>query len=349
MNTAVKLIKNKVGLLKLAEELGNVSHACKLFGYSRDSFYRFKELYDEGGETALQEISRKKPILKNRIEPEVEDAVVAMAIDQPAFGQLRASNELRKKGIFISPAGVRCVWLRHELETFKKRLKALEARSGAEGMVLTEAQVIALERAKDEKTAHGEIETHHPGYLGAQDTYYVGTIKGVGRIYQQTFIDTYSKVAFAKLYDRKHALVAADMLNDKVLPFFEDYGIRLLRVLTDRGTEYCGAREHHEYELYLALEDIDHSRTKARSPQTNGICERFNRTIQEEFYAIAFRKKIYSSLEQMQTDLDAWIDEYNRNRTHTGKYCFGRTPLQTFEETLSLAKEKQLDDLPPAA
>jgi len=348
MNTAVKLIKNKVGLLKLAEELGNVSQACKLFGYSRDSFYRFKELYDEGGESALQEVSRKKPILKNRIEPEIEDAVVAMAIDQPAFGQLRASNELKKQGIFISPAGVRCVWLRHDLETFKKRLKALEARFSTAGMVLTEAQVIALERAKEEKTAHGEIETHHPGYLGAQDTYYVGTIKGVGRIYQQTFIDTYSKVAFAKLYDRKHALVAADMLNDKVLPFFEDYGIRLLRVLTDRGTEYCGAREHHEYELYLALEDIDHSKTKAKSPQTNGICERFNRTIQDEFYAIAFRKKIYGSLEQMQTDLDAWINDYNRNRTHTGKYCFGRTPLQTFEETLSLAKEKQLDDLPPA-
>lgn len=349
MNTAVKLIKNKVGLLKLAEELGNVSHACKLFGYSRDSFYRFKELYDEGGESALQEISRKKAILKNRIEPQIEEAVVSMAIEQPQYGQLRASNELKKQGIFISPAGVRCVWLRHDMETFKKRLKALEAKSGTEGLVLTEAQVVALERAKEEKTAHGEIETHHPGYLGAQDTYYVGTIKGVDRIYQQTFIDTYSKVAFAKVYDRKHALIAADMLNDKVLPFFEEQGIRLLRILTDRGTEYCGAREHHEYELYLALEDIDHSKTKARSPQTNGICERFNRTIQDEFYAIAFRKRIYSTLEQIQEDLDAWINEYNTNRTHTGKYCFGRTPLQTFEETLHLAKEKQLDDLPPAA
>ncbi|WP_109700847.1 IS481 family transposase [Chitinophaga deserti] len=349
MNVAVKLIKNKVGLLRLAEELGNVSHACKLFGYSRDSFYRFKELYDEGGEAALQEISRKKPIVKNRIDPQIEEAVVSMAIDQPAYGQLRASNELKKQGIFISPAGVRCVWLRHDLETFKKRLKALEAKSGIEGTVLTETQVIALERAKEEKTAHGEIETHHPGYLGAQDTYYVGTIKGVGRIYQQTFIDTYSKVAFAKLYDRKHALIAADMLNDRVLPFFEEYGVRLLRVLTDRGTEYCGAREHHEYELYLALEDIDHSKTKARSPQTNGICERFNRTVQDEFYAVAFRKKLYNSLEEMQTDLDTWMDDYNRNRTHTGKYCFGRTPLQTFEETLPLAKEKQLDDIPPAA
>jgi hypothetical protein len=247
MNTAVKLIKNKVGLLKLAEELGNVSHACKLFGYSRDSFYRFKELYEEGGEMALQEVSRRKPILKNRVEPHVEKAVVEMAIEQPAYGQLRASNELKKQGIFISPAGVRGVWLRHNLETFKKRLKALEEKSGAEGLVLTEAQVVALERAKEEKVAHGEIETLHPGYLGAQDTYYVGTIKGVGKIYQQTFIDTYTKVAFAKIYDRKHALVAAEMLNDRVLPFYEEYGVRLLRILTDRGTEYCGARDHHEF------------------------------------------------------------------------------------------------------
>jgi transposase InsO family protein len=349
MNTQVKLIKGKVGLLKLAEELGNVSQACKLFGYSRDSFYRFKELYEEGGELGLQEISRRKPIHKNRIEPAIEEAIISMATEKPAFGQVRVSNELKKQGIFISPAGVRCVWVRNDLETFKKRLKALEAKSAAEGLVLTEDQVTALERAREEKEAHGEIETHHPGYLGAQDTYYVGTIKGVGRIYQQTFIDTYSKVASAKLYDRKGALIAADMLNDRVLPFFEEHGISLLRVLTDRGTEYCGAREHHEYELYLALEDIDHSRTKAKHPQTNGICERFHRTIQDEFYATAFRKKIYSTLQELQDDLDLWLEEYNNQRTHTGKYCYGRTPMQTFLETLSLAKEKMLQDFTPAA
>jgi transposase InsO family protein len=349
MNTQIKLIKTKVGLLKLAEELGNVSQACKLFGYSRDSFYRYKELYDEGGEMALQEVSRRKPILKNRIDQLTEEAVVVLACDKPALGQLRASNELKKKGIFISPAGVRCVWLRHDLETFRKRLKSLEEKSAKEGLVLTEDQLTALERSRDEKTAHGEIETHHPGYLGSQDTYYVGTIKGVGRIYQQTFIDTYSKVAIAKTYDRKGALVAADTLNDRVLPFFEEHGIRLLRILTDRGTEYCGAREHHEYELYLALEDIDHSRTKAKSPQTNGICERFHRTIQDEFYATAFRKKIYTTLEELQSDLDLWLEEYNTQRTHTGKYCFGRTPMQTFLDTLSLAKEKMYGELPPAA
>lgn len=349
MNTQVKVIKAKVGLLKLAEQLGNVSQACKLFGYSRDSFYRFKELYEQGGEEALQEISRRKPIAANRVEAYVEEAVVAIATERPALGQVRAANELRKKGICISPAGVRCVWLRHELETFPKRLKALEKRSAEQGLVLSEEQVVALEKAREEKQALGEIETHHPGYLGAQDTYYVGTIKGVGRIYQQTFVDTYTKVALAKLYDRKNALVAADMLNDQVLPFFEEMGIPLLRLLTDRGTEYCGAREHHEYELYLALEDIDHTRTKAKHPQTNGICERLHRTMQEEFYAVAFRKKIYESLVQLQADLDAWLQEYNCQRTHSGKYCYGRTPMQTFVESLPLAKEKMLDELPPAA
>ena len=348
MNLQQKVIKNKVGLLKLAETLGSVSQACKVLGFSRDSFYRFRELYETGGELALQEVSRRNPIVKNRVDAGIETAILTLAIEKPALGQVRVSNELKKQGLFVSPGGVRGVWLRNELETFRKRLKALEAKTAQEGLILTEDQIRALERAKEEKEAHGEIETMHPGYLGAQDTYYVGTIKGVGRIYQQTFIDTYSKVAFAKLYDRKNALVAADHLNDKVLPFFEENNVTLLRVLTDRGTEYCGAREHHEYQLYLALEDIDHSRTKARHPQTNGICERFHKTLQDEFYSTAFRKTLYTSLEQLQTDLDRWMDEYNRDRPHSGKYCFGKTPLQTFLDSRQLAWDKVLDREAPA-
>jgi len=345
MTTEEKIIKNKLGLIKLARTLGNVSQACKVMGYSRDSFYRFKELYEQGGELALQEISRKKPCIKNRVEEHVEKAVIDFAIEKPAYGQLRTSNELKKNGIFVSPGGVRSIWLRHDLETFKKRLKALEAKVAQDNLILTEEQLRALEKAKTEKEAHGEIESLHPGYLGAQDTYYVGTLKGVGRIYQQTFIDTYTKVAFIKLYDRKNALVAADMLNDRVVPWYEEHDVRLLRILTDRGTEYCGNRERHEYQLYLAIEDIDYSKTKARSPQTNGICERFHKTIQDEFYAVAFRKKIYHSLDEIQEDADKWIEEYNKERTHSGKYCFGKTPWQTFLDSKSLADEKMLDRL----
>ncbi|HAH86242.1 MAG TPA: IS481 family transposase [Armatimonadetes bacterium] len=344
MTVEQKIIRNKVGLLELARTLGNVSQACKVMGFSRDSFYRFKELYDTGGEMALLEISRKKPILANRVDEHVERAVMDFAIEKPAYGQLRVSNELKKRGVFVSPGGVRSIWLRHDLETMKKRLAALSAKVAQEDFILTEEQLRALEKAKEEKESHGEIETEHPGYLGAQDTYYVGTIKGVGRIYQQTFIDTYAKVAFVKLYDRKNALVAADLLNDRVLPFFEEHGIPLLRILTDRGTEYCGSREHHEYQLYLAIEDIDHSKTKARHPQTNGICERFHKTMQDEFYSTAFRKKIYSSIEQLQEDADLWIMEYNEERTHSGKYCYGKTPMQTFKDSLQIARDKILSD-----
>jgi len=290
-HTSNPIIKHKAGLLNLAEELGNVSKACKVMGVSRDTFYRYQELVEEGGLDSLIDKSRRAPNVKNRVEAETEQAVIDSAIEYPAWGQARTSNELRKKGVFISGSGVRCVWLRNNLENFKKRLKALEDKVAKEGIILSDAQVAALEKKKHDDEASGEIETHHPGYLGSQDTFYVGNLKGVGRIYQQTFVDTYSKIAFAKLYTTKTPITAADMLNDRVLPFFDQQELPMLRILTDRGTEYCGRVEHHDYQLYLAINDIDHTKTKAMSPQTNGICERFHKTILNEFYQITFRKK----------------------------------------------------------
>ena len=186
----------------------------------------------------------------------MKKAVTDLAIEFPAYGQLRASNELRLKGILISPAGVRCFWLRNDLENFQKRLKALETKVNQEGIILTEEQIAALEKIKETKEAHGEIETHHPGFLGSQDTYLVGTVKGIGRIYQQTFIDTYSRVGIVKLYTDKSAISAADILNDRVIPFFEKEKIKLHRILTDRGNEYCGKPQDHAYQLYLGIEDM---------------------------------------------------------------------------------------------
>ena len=342
---AEKIIKPKLGVLELAKQLGNVSKACNVMGYSRDSFYRFKQLYENGGEEALQEISRKKPNIRNRVPDYIEEAVTNIAIENPALGQVRASHELSQKGIMISASGVRSIWLRNDLETLKKRLKALETKVAQDGILLTEEQLKMLEKAKLEKEAHGEIETEHPGYLGSQDTYFVGTMKGVGRIYQQTFIDTYSRVAFAQLYTEKTAITAAHALNEKVIPWFNEQDVPLLRVLTDRGTEYCGLVENHAYQLYLALEDIDHSKTKARHPQTNGICERFHKTIKEEFYSVTFRKKIYHTLEELQIDLDLWIRKYNEFRPHSGRHCYGKTPMQTFLDAKHIAQEKRCDML----
>lgn len=342
MYTDQKIIKNKIGLLNLAEELGNVSRACKVMGFSRDTFYRYKELVNEGGLDALIEKTRRKENLKNRVDASIEQAILDFAVEQPAFGQHRVANELRKKGMNLSGSGVRSVWLRNNLETFRKRLLALEKKVAAEGIVLTEAQVVAMEKQRSNDEDIGEIETEHPGFLGSQDTFYVGTMKGVGRIYQQTFVDTYSKWATAKLYTSKTPITAADLLNDRVLPFFESKNALLQRILTDRGTEYCGRLDEHAYELFVAVNNIDHTKTKAKHPQTNGICERFHKTVLQEFYQTAFRKRLYQDIESLQQDLDSWLLHYNNERTHQGKMCCGRTPMKTFDDGMKIWEEKNL-------
>jgi len=343
LHTNDKIVKHKVGLLNLADELGNIAQACKMMGVSRDTFYRYKEAVEDGGVEALLDRNRRVPNRKNRVDPKIEETVVAYAIAEPAHGQVRVSNELRKQGVFVSPTGVRGVWLRHDLENFKKRLKALEAKVAEEGLILTESQVQALEKKKLDDQACGEIDTAHPGYLGSQDTFYVGTFKGVGRVYQQTYVDTYAKVAHCKLYTTKTPITAADLLNDRVLPFYAAQELPVLRVLTDRGTEYCGKAESHDYQLYLAINDIEHTRTKVRHPQTNGICERFHKTVLQEFYQPALRKKVYESVDQLQKGLDDWLEYYNNERTHQGKMCCGRTPMETLLDGKQIWKEKFLN------
>ncbi len=337
------LIKRKLNILELGQTLGNISDACRRLGVSRSHYYDIKNVIAEEGVEGLLEKSRRTPRIGNRIAPEIEKKVLDYALEFPTHGQVRVENELKQKGIQISSGGIRGIWIRHGIPTKNERLLRLEKWVAETGKVLTESQVQALESAKEEKEAHGEIETFHPGFLMGQDTYYVGYIKGIGKIYQQTGIDTYSNVGFAKVYTEKTALTSADFLNDKVLPFYDSHGIRLLRTLTDRGSEYCGHPDTHPYQLFLHLNDMEHSRTKARHPQTNGCTERLNQIIQDEFYAVAFRKRLYTSLDEIQGDLDIFMKSYNETRTNQGKRCQGRTPIQTFLASLDLYQKYVLE------
>jgi len=330
------IINRKVNIVELGETLGNISLACRRLGVSRQHYYDIKKAIDQEGLAGLLEKSRNVPRVGNRVAPDIEKKVLDYSLHFPTHGQVRTANELKKTGLQISAGGIRSIWLRHDLQIKALRLKRLEAWAAENKGILTESQVQALEEAKEKKEAHGRVESPHPAFLLAQDTYYVGTIKGVGRIYQQTAIDTHANIGFAKVYREKTAITAADLMNDKILPFYDEYGLRVLRTLTDNGTEYRGRKDSHPYELFLHLNDIEHTYIKVRHPQTNGSVERLNQTIQEEFYAIAFRKKLYSSLEEIQADLDDFVNTYNTDRTNQGKYCQGRTPLQTFTDGLEL-------------
>jgi len=338
------VINRKLNIVELSDQLGNISEACRRLKVSRRHYYDIKTAIEEDGIQGLVEKSRSQARRANRVSDEIEKEILDYCLEYPTHGQVTVANELRRKGFIVSPGGVRGVWMREDLTTKKLRLKRLQRHHMETSNILTDSQVRALEAAKEEKQAHGEIETHHPGFLLSQDTYYVGYIKGVGKIYQQTAIDTFSNVGFAKLYLDKTPVTAADLLNDKVLPYFDENGMKLLRVLTDRGTEYGWKNLEHPYQIYLHLMDIDHSRTKARHPQTNGCVERLNQIIQDEFYSVAFRKKLYTSLDEMQLDLDVYMDRYNTKRTNQGKRCQGRTPQETFDAGYELYKKYVIEE-----
>lgn len=336
MTQAQYIINRKLNILELGQTLGNITDACRRLGVSRQHYYDIKTAIMEEGLEGLLEKSRCAPRIGNRVPSVVEQALLDYSLEYPTHGQTRTANELKKKGIDISAGGVRSVWLRHNLHLKSLRLNRLEKWAADNVNILTESQVEALENAKEEEKVHGEIESPHPGFLFAQDTCYIGYIKGIGKLYQQTGIDTHSNIGFAKVYTEKTSLTAADFLNDRVLPFFDEQCIRVLRILTDNGPEYCGRPESHPYQLFLHLNDIEHTRIKVRHPQTNGAVERLNQTVQEEFYKVAFRRKLYRSIEEIQTDLDIFMSWYNNDRTNQGRYCQGRTPMQTFVDDLPL-------------
>jgi transposase InsO family protein len=328
--------RRKLSLLQLAEELGNVSKAAQLMGFHRDSFYEIRRAFQVGGVEALVDKKRgPRAPHPNRVAPEVEQRILQYALDWPTHGQQRVANELRLQDIQVSPCGVRGVWVRHGLETRHKRLLALEKRAQENTFVLSDRQIELLEQhSADFRCRH--VEANRPGELLNQDTFYWGTLKGVGKVYVQVVVDVFCSLAFAKVYTSKMPITACDLLYERVLPFYAELGVEVGAVLTDNGREFCGKPESHPYELLLAMDGIEHRTTRVRTPRTNGFVERMNRTLLDECFRIQGRKTWYIEPAEIQRDLDVFLRFYNLERSHQGYRLKGRTPAQALREALNL-------------
>ena len=331
-NVSQKAARRKLSLLELAEEMENVSKACKIMGYSRQQFYEIKRNYQTCGSAGLlDKLPGCRGAHPNRVSEEVEQAILDYSLKYPTHGELRVSQQLNLQGIQVSSGGVRGVWGRHKLLNRHQRLIRLEQHHRDTKIDLTDEQVRLLERFDPEfKERH--IEVHSTGELVAMDTFMVGTLKGIGRIYLQTSIDCFSRYAWGRLYTSKLPVTAVHTLNNDILPFFEKHAVAIQTVLTDNGREYCGRDDRHPFELFLQLEGIVHRTTRVRRPQSNGFVERLHRTLLDEHFRIKGREKFYESLEEMQKDLDEYLVFYNTKRTHQGRNMKGHTPEQVFKK-----------------
>jgi len=331
MTAEKKLAQKRLTLLQLAEKLRNVSEACRRHGVSRSQFYEYKRSFQEKGFEGLIDQPPIPKTFANETPPKVKKKVIDLSLEHPAWGPVHISDHLRLQSVTVSPSTVRNIWLKENIETKYKRLLLLEQKKNGKDINLTEEQIKLLEKANP-CFRERHVESPYPGYLLSQDTFMVGTIKGIGRIYLQAVIDTYGSYAFGKLYTSKLPETAVDVLYDRVLPFYKDHGLIVEHILTDNGREYCGKPMIHPYQIFLEFTDIKHRRTKVATPRTNGFVERFNRTILDEFFRETFRKKFYASVAELQEDLDQWLHYYNHERPHRGYRNMGRRPIETVEE-----------------
>ena len=331
-NVQAKAARRKLNLLELAGELENVSKACKIMGYSRQQFYEIRRNFQTyGANGLLDHMPGATGPHPNRVSEEVETSILDYCLHNPTHGCLRVSQQLNLKGVTVSSGGVRGVWHRHKLTSKHQRLLRLEQHSQETKIELSENHIRLLERFSPEfRERH--IQADFTGDLVAMDTFMVGTLKGIGRVYLQTVIDCHSRYAWGQLYTSKVPVTAVQTLNNFVLPFFEEHNAKVKTLLTDNGREYCGREDQHPFELFLQLEEIEHRTTKVRRPQSNGFVERMHRTLLDEHFRVAGRTTFYESVDQMQKDLDVYLDYYNTQRAHQGRNMDGRTPFKVFVE-----------------
>jgi len=341
MTTDQKIARRKLSLLELASELSNVSRACKVMGYSRQQFYEIRRNFQTyGADGLIDRLPGAKGPHPNRVSAEIEAAVLDHALAHPCHGCTRVEQELRLTGVQVSAGGVRGVWQRHGLLTKHERLLRLEKATAERKIELKEDQIRLLERFSPEfRERH--IEAPHTGSLVAVDTFFVGTLKGVGKVYLQTAIDCHSRYAWARLYASKLPVTAVHLMNNDIIPTFEVHKAKIDTVLSDNGREFCGRPDRHPYELFLQLEEIAHRTTRVKRPQSNGIVERLHRTLLDEHFRVEGRRTWFETIEEMQAVLDDYLIGYNTRRPHQGRGMNGRTPSQAFIEGLRETSKPQ--------
>jgi len=338
------LLKYKMSLLQLAEQLQNIRKACNIMGVSRQHYYDIRKRFEQQGFDGLKEKPKPYPNMPNKASDELEKTVLNYSKEHPTYGKDRIAIQLRLKGIFISSSGVEKIWRRYKLENRYKRLLWIEKLHQEQGLELSPEQIQALlEHVNKVSVEH--VFSKYPGYLLCQDTFEVGHLKGVGKIYMQAVIDTYGSFGFAKLYTAKLPITCSDILVSRVLPFYRDLSITIQRIITDNGGEFCGKGLTHDYELTLKIFNIEHRRIRVGMPQTNGFVERFNRTVLEEFFCVAFRKKWYHSLEELQKDLDTYLWHYNFQRPHQGYRLKGKRPIEILLDRSEYPKRLTYDKI----
>lgn len=342
MTAEEKLAHQRLSVLQLAEVLGNVTEACRQRDISRSQFYEYKRRFQTHGMAGLKDLP---PIHKSHpftTPPEIVDKVVALSIEHPTWGCNRLSDQMKLSGNYVSSPTIQDILIKNGMGSRYERLLKLEERALEQKIELTAQQVAQIEKANPAfKERH--VESSRPGELLSQDTFFVGTLKGVGRVYLHTVVDTFGSYAFGFLHTSKQPEAAVAVLHNDVLPFYQDLDIPVEKILTDNGREFCGT-DNHPFELYLQLNEIKHKRTKVAHPQTNGFVERFHRTVLDEFFRLVFRTKFYETVETLQSDLDAWLVEYNTQRPHQGYRNRGRRPMDVIQDYI-----KQRQERPPVS
>lgn len=329
---ALKLARQRLTVLQLAESLGNVSEACRRGGLDRTSFYEYKRRFQTHGIEGLKDMPPIHKTHPQTTPPEVVEKMLALSMANPTRGCVWLSDKLKLEGISVSSPTVQDLLIKNGMGKRYDRLLKLEEQAAREALELTAEQVALIEK-NNPCFRERHVESSRPGELLSQDTFYVGRLKGVGRVYLHVVVDTYGSYAFGFLHISKQPEAAVAVVHNDVLPFYQEREIDVAAILTDNGREYCGT-DRHPYELYLQLNDIEHRTTRVRRPQTNGFVERFNRTVLDEFFRTAFRTKFYESVEELQADLDQWLVYYNTERPHHGYRNMGKRPIDTVEQYL---------------